>query len=225
MDRAAPAEYRLPLRAERAGIRSVEDDREDLTEALSRLGNYLGLVALIALLLGGLGVASAVHVFIKRKLDTIAVLRCLGATSPEVFAVYLLQAVVMGGIGSAIGALLGVGLQQVLPLLFRDLLPIDVRVVHSPSSILLGMGRGLWVAGMFAALPLLAVRRISPLMTLRRDVEPGRARRDATDWLSMGCSPPAWCAVGIQVGSLREGVVFSAGIGVACSSSGSRPGG
>jgi putative ABC transport system permease protein len=208
--------YREPLRAERAGIRSVEDDREDLTNALSRLGNYLGLVALIALLLGGLGVASAVHVFIKRKMDTIAVLRCLGATSHEVFAVYLLQAVAMGAIGSAIGAVLGVGLQLLLPLLFRDLLPVDVRVGLSPGSILLGMSLGLWVAGMFAALPLLAVRRISPLMTLRRDVEPGRVRRDWIDRLSIALL--ALSVVGlsvIQVGDLRDGVVFSAGIGFA----------
>ncbi|PYP39705.1 MAG: hypothetical protein DMD43_10290 [Gemmatimonadetes bacterium] len=140
-------------------MRTVEDDRADLTAALSRLGNYLGLVALVALLLGGLGVASAVHVFIKRKLDTIAVLRCLGATSLEVFTVYLLQALVMGAIGSGVGALLGVGLQQVLPMLFRGLLPVDVRVAPSPRSILLGTGLGLWVAGIFAALPLVAIRR------------------------------------------------------------------
>lgn len=208
--------YRQPLRAERAGISSVEDDREDLTEALSRLGNYLGLVALIALLLGGLGVASAVHVFIKRKMDTIAVLRCLGATSHEVFAVYLLQALVMGGIGSAIGAVLGVGLQQVLPLLFRDLLPIDVRVVPSARSILLGMSLGLWVAGMFAALPLLSVRRVSPLMTLRRDVESGRVRRDWIDRLSVAVLGLSVVALaGIQVGNLRDGLVFAAGIGLA----------
>ena len=115
--------YRNPLRPERVGIRTVEDDRENLSDALSRLGNYLGLVALVALLLGGLGVGSAVHVFIKRKLDTIAVLRCLGATSLEVFAVYLLQALAMGAFGSAIGAVLGIGLQQVLPMLFEGLLP------------------------------------------------------------------------------------------------------
>ena len=105
---AAPAQVPLPLRAERAGDPDAwRTTGEDLTDALSRLGNYLGLVALIALLLGGLGVASAVHVFIKRKMDTIAVLRCLGATSHEVFAMYLLQALVMGGIGSAIGAVAG----------------------------------------------------------------------------------------------------------------------
>ncbi len=212
---AIAKQYRNPLRELRVGIRTVEEDREDLTNALSRLGNYLGLVALVALLLGGLGVASAVNVFIKRKLDTIAVLRCLGATSGEVFTVYLLQALVMGGIGSAIGAACGVALQQLLPLLFTGLLPVDVRVVPSPRSILLGTGLGLWVAGMFAALPLLSVRRVSPLMTLRRDVEPlpGRDRLARFSVLLIAASVVALAA--IQVGRLRDGAVFAAAIGVA----------
>lgn len=208
--------YRSPLRTERAAIRTVEEDREDLSDALSRLGNYLGLVALVALLLGGLGVGSAVHVFIKRKLDTIAVLRCLGATSLEVFAVYLLQALAMGAIGSAIGAALGIGLQQVLPVLFEGLLPVDVRVVPSPRAIGLGLGLGLWVAGMFAALPLLAVRRVSPLMTLRRDYEPARGRRDRLSWLvGLILALSVVLLAAIQVGDLRDGAIFGAAIGLA----------
>jgi putative ABC transport system permease protein len=210
------AKYRKPLRAERVRVRTVEDDRADLTNALSRLGNYLGLVALVALLLGGLGVASAVHVFIKRKLDTIAVLRCLGATSRQVFAVYLLQAVVMGAIGSVIGALIGVGLQQVLPALFRGLLPLDVRVAPSPRSILLGTGLGLWVAAIFAALPLVAIRRISPLVTLRRDVEPRPGRRDRLAWLAALLLAASVVGLSsIQVGRLRDGLFFSLAVGVA----------
>ncbi|HLB55200.1 MAG TPA: ABC transporter permease, partial [Gemmatimonadales bacterium] len=175
---AIARKYRPLLREQRVGIRTVEEDQENLTEALTRLGNYLGLVALVALLLGGLGVASAVNVFIKRKLDTIAVLRCLGAGSGRVLAIYLLVATTLAGIGSGLGAGIGVALQQLLPLLFRGLLPVDVRVVPSAGSILLGTGLGVWVAGMFAALPLLGIRRVSPLRTLRRDVEPvpGRDR-------------------------------------------------
>ena len=208
--------YRNPLREIRVGIRTVEEDRADLTDALTRLGNYLGLVALVALLLGGLGVASAVNVFIKRKLDTIAILRCLGATSREVFAVYLLQALAMAGLGSAIGALAGVGLQQLLPLLFQGLLPVDVRVVPSLRSVLLGTGLGLWVAGMFAALPLLGIRKVSPLMTLRRDVEPVRPRRDVlarATRILIAVSVVALAA--IQVGRLRDGAVFGAATGLA----------
>jgi putative ABC transport system permease protein len=89
---AISEKYRPILRPERTRIRSVEENRSDLTEALTQLSDYLGLVALIALLLGGMGVASAVHVFIRQKLDTIAVLRCLGAGTRQLFAIYLLQA-------------------------------------------------------------------------------------------------------------------------------------
>ena len=108
MPSSSPSSYRSTLRPERVRIRTVEDDRNNLTETLDRLGNYLGLVALIALLLGGLGVASAVSVFIRRKLDSIAVLRCLGATSGQVFSVYLLQAAGMGLLGSVVGVLGGI---------------------------------------------------------------------------------------------------------------------
>ncbi|HSR15024.1 MAG TPA: FtsX-like permease family protein, partial [Gemmatimonadales bacterium] len=208
--------YRPVLRPERVRIQSVEDNRDDLRDALTRLGNYLGLVALIALLLGGLGVASAVNVFIRQKLDTIAVLRCLGATAREVFTVYLLQAVVMGGLGSAIGAAFGVALQQVLPSVLQDLLPIDVRVAVAPRAILLGMGLGLWVAIIFALMPLLGIRRISPLVTLRRDFEPRPARRDPLRWLAaLGLSGSIAALAMVQVRSIREGAGFAVGIGLA----------
>ena len=213
---ALAKKYRPAMREQRVAIRTVEEDREDLTDALTRMGNFLGLVALVALLLGGLGVASATNVFIKRKLDTIAVLRCLGATGPEVFAVYLLQAVVMGAIGSALGAVAGVLLQQLLPLLFRGLLPVDVHVVPSPRSILLGTGLGLWVAGMFAAVPLLAVRRVSPLLVLRRDVDPaamGKDRLARAAWIPLALSVVGLAA--IQVGQLAPGLAFAIGIGLA----------
>jgi putative ABC transport system permease protein len=209
------ARYRNPLRPERIRIRTVEDDREDLTDALTRLGNYLGLVALVALLLGGLGVASAVHVFIKRKLDTIAVLRCLGATAGQVFSIYLLQALVMGGLGSALGAALGVLLQQALPLLFQDLLPVDVRVAPSARSILLGMGLGLWVAGIFAILPLITVRRVSPLVTLRREYEPPKRRRDLlTGIAALALAASVVALSAIQVEELLQGAIFAGGVGV-----------
>lgn len=208
--------YRPLLRPERVGIRSVADNRDDLRDTLTRMGNYLGLVALIALLLGGLGVASAVNVFIRQKLDTIAVLRCLGATARQVFAVYLWQAVAMGGLGSAIGAALGVALQQVLPALLADILPIDVQVGIAPGAIALGVGLGLWVATVFALLPLLTIRQVSPLVTLRRDFEPLPARRDPLRWLAaLALAVSVTLLAALQVRRLRDGVGFSAGIGLA----------
>ena len=170
--------YRPKLRAERVRIRTVDDDRNNLTETLERLASYLGLVALIALLLGGLGVASAVSVFIRRKLDSIAVLRCLGATSKQVFSVYLLQALAMGALGSVVGVLAGLAVQQLLPGLLREFLPVTVSARPSLRAVLLGLGIGLWVSAIFALLPLLQVRQVTPLAALRRDVEPGGTRRD-----------------------------------------------
>ncbi len=120
--------FRARFSADRVTLRTVEDDRARLTDTLGRLGRYLGLVALVALLLGGLGVASAVHVFVKRKLDTIAVLRCLGASGRKVMAVYLVQSAALGVVGSLAGAALGVLVQLALPKLLRDLLPVDVGI-------------------------------------------------------------------------------------------------
>jgi putative ABC transport system permease protein len=204
------------LSAERVTVRTVSDDERDLDETLDQLGRYLGLVALIALLLGGLGVASAVHVFIRRKIETIAILRCLGATSSQVLAVYLIQSAAMGFLGSACGAILGVGLQMGLPLIFADFLPVDVRFAISWPAVLLGIGTGLIVASIFALLPLLGVRRISPLVVLRRDFETARGR--TRDWWRL----PAYALMVVaiaglasfQAGNPVSGVVFTIAIGV-----------
>jgi len=204
------------LRAERMRIRTVADDRDNLTDGLTRLGNYLGLVALAALLLGGLGVASAVHVFIRQRLDTIAMLRCLGATSGQVFAIHLLQALAMGLLGSVLGALLGIGLQQAMPLVLSDFLPVNVRVLPSPRAITLGIALGVWTAGVYALLPLLAIREVSPLATLRRAADPPRRRRDPARLAAMGALGTSVVSLAaIQVGSWWQGLWFAIGIGFA----------
>ncbi|CAN5265169.1 ABC transporter permease [soil metagenome] len=159
------------LRAEGVRVRSAEDAERGLTEAIDQLRQFVGIVGMVALLLGGLGVASGVHAFVARKIDTAAVLRCLGASSGQVLSMYVSQAAIMGVIGAAIGAVLGVGVQMVLPTLATGLLPVDVTPRPEPRAILLGLGVGAWVALIFALRPLLALRHVSPLQTLRRDVD------------------------------------------------------
>ena len=206
--------YRNTLRPERVRIRTVEEDRNNLTETLDRLGNYLGLVALMALLLGGLGVASAVSVFIRRKLDSIAVLRCLGASSGQVFSVYLLQAVGMGLLGSVLGVLGGIVIQQLLPLVLRDFLPVAVSSAPSARAIGLGLVVGLWVSSIFALLPLLTVRRVPPLAALRRDVDPSPSRRDPLTLPTLGLLALSIVALtALQVGNWQTALYFSLGIG------------
>jgi putative ABC transport system permease protein len=208
--------WRPILNARSGGIRTAAEEERDLQQFLDQLRRYLGLVALVALLLGGIGVGSAVQVFIRRKRDAIAVLRCLGATSRQVFAVYLAQAIAMGLAGSALGVLLGMLLQQAMPLVFGQFLPLDVSVHPSPVAMLTGLGVGLWVASVFALLPLLEVRAVPPLAVLRQDVDQSAPRADRWTWLArlaLGLSVVA--LAGLQIGSPLRGLVFAAAAGAA----------
>ncbi len=208
------ATWRPKVNKERGRFRTAAEEEQDLQQSLERLGRYLGLVALIALLLGGIGVGSAVQVFLRRKRDGIAVLRCLGATSGQVFGIYLLQAAVMGLAGSALGVLLGLGLQFLMPAVFGAFIPLDVQVRPSLAAVLTGLGVGLWVAVIFALLPLLQVRAVPPLAVLRRDVDEG-ARRGFDGWSWLARALLALSVVGLaalQVRDLAQGAGFAAGV-------------
>jgi putative ABC transport system permease protein len=160
------------------GFDTAADQAENLAQVLESLGRFLGLVGLSALLLGGLGVASAVNVFVKEKRRTVAVLRCLGATQSTAFGAYLLQATSIGALGAVLGALLGVAIQAALPALLGSALPITVPFAVQWDVVSIGIAIGALVAFTFAQLPLLAVRGISPLRALRHDVDEPAFRFD-----------------------------------------------
>ncbi len=189
-----PSDVKSPLwvaplrpRFEAAGVRvqTVVENEMDITDAITTLARFLGVVGLIALLLGGIGVASGVNAFVQRKIDTVAVLRCLGASSAQVLTIYLVQAAALGLLGAAFGALLGVGIQFLMPQLLGDFLPVDVSVTLVPRALGLGLAIGVWVAVVFALRPLLVLRRISPLQAIRRDDAALAAsrRRDSATWV------------------------------------------
>lgn len=157
---------------------TAAEQGENLTRMLDTMSRFLGLVGLAALLLGGLGVATAVHVYIRSKRNVIAVLRCLGARPRTVFAAYLLQAGAMALAGAVIGVVLGLGVQALLPRVLGAMVPFDVPFAIDWWSVVAGLGIGLLVAVLFALVPLLAVRGISPLQALRLDYEPARRRVD-----------------------------------------------
>ena len=159
------------LRSQRVGFDTVEEIREDWNEGLTNLYRFLNLVGFIALLLGGVGIASAIHVYIKQRIETVAVLRCLGARSTPTFLVYLLQASAMGFIAACIGSAMGLGIQWLLPRLLAEFLPVAVEMRFMWGPVMLGLGIGLGVSTLFALLPLLSVKNISPLLTLRKTVE------------------------------------------------------
>jgi len=146
---------------------TVQERREEIGEAVGNLGKFLNLVGFIALLLGGIGVASSIHVYINQKISTASVLRCFGASSNQTMSVFLIQALVLGLAGSLTGTLLGIGIQYLLPSLVSDFLPVAVELSISWISIGLGLFTGTGVALVFALLPLLALRKASPLYALR----------------------------------------------------------
>jgi putative ABC transport system permease protein len=208
---------RIRLSSERVGIRTVTEDQRSLNNALGRLGRYLSLIGLVALLLGGLGVASAVRALMNKKMETIAVLRCLGATAGQIFGAYLLQAVALGLVGSVAGALIGVGLQWFLPRVMRGLLPVDVAFSPSPAAIAIGLALGAWVAGLFSLLPLLSIRDVPALAVLRRAFEaPERGRRDWRRLVAVLVLVLSIVGLSVlQAPSPGAGIAFAASIGVA----------
>jgi putative ABC transport system permease protein len=209
-------QYRPALRADRVSVRTVSEDQANLNDALGRLTGYLGLVGIIALLLGGIGVASAVVVFIRQRLDTIAVLRCLGATARAVFAISAAEAAGTGLAGGALGAGIGMLAQRLLPGLLASLLPVDVRPAVSIGAVATGVGAGLGVALIFAAIPLLAIRRVPPLAALRRNVEPERRRLDLWQLGAVAVLAASTVALAAhQVDSWRQGGIFAGGVAVA----------
>lgn len=149
------------------GFDDVAERQEEVGEAIVYLSNFLNLIGFIALLLGGIGVASSIFVYVRQKISTVAVLRCMGASSNQALAIYLIQATAMGFVGSLIGALSGTLIQLYLPVLVQDFIPVDIDLFISWTSIFIGLITGVLISILFALIPLLAVRKISPLFTLR----------------------------------------------------------
>lgn len=175
------------LRPAAMGYDTVEERKENLGRAFSTMTDFLNLVGFIALILGCIGVASAVHIYIKNKLSTVAVLRTLGASGKQAFIIYLLQISVMGLIGAVLGALLGSLLQKILPIILGEFLPLEnVSTDISMSAVFLGIITGVAVAILFALIPLLGIRKISPLRTLRASYEPDAGAKDPLRWLVIG---------------------------------------
>ncbi len=161
--------FRATLTKQDVQVRTVTQAEERAARATESLANFIGIVGMVALLLGGIGVASGVRSFVARKIDTVAIFRCLGASGNQVLAMYVAQAAVMGLLGAVLGAAAGVVIQFLLPMAFVGMLPVDVHVTAEPVAIISGILIGGWIALIFALRPLLALRNVSPLQTLRRD--------------------------------------------------------
>jgi putative ABC transport system permease protein len=170
---AAVRQLRDEGKSEPLGLRldTVEERKGDLGDSMTNLYRFLNLVGFIALLLGAIGIASAIQVHVRQRLDSVAVLRCLGTTAGQAFTIYLIQGAALGLAGVVAGAGLGILLQQFLPMAFADLLPIEVKFALDWLAVVRAAGLGFIICMLFALLPLLQVRSVSPLAVFRRDID------------------------------------------------------
>jgi putative ABC transport system permease protein len=151
-------------------VMTADELGKNIDNALVAADRFLSLVVFISLFLGAIGLASTLHVYVRQKLNTVAILRCLGASARESFGVYLCQTAALGVCGSVAGAILGIATQFLLPRLLQGFLPLHLNIFVAWQPVFTGMGAGFILCMVFTLLPLLAVRRVSPLVALRSNV-------------------------------------------------------
>jgi len=166
-----------------ADVDTVASRQQQLGRSFADLTRYLSLVAFVALLLGCVGVASAVNLYVREKLAAVAVLRCLGASGRQALLIYLVQTAGLGLVGAGLGAALGAAVQSLLPRVLGDFLPVAITVSVSWPAVGTGLATGLLMAILFALLPLLSIRRVSPLRVLRVAFEDDTAAPDPLRYL------------------------------------------
>jgi len=157
---------------------TIQMRKESTGRSFDDLTGFLSLVGFVALLLGCIGVSSAIQIYIREKLNSIAILRCLGVSSRQAFLIFLIQVAGIGLIGSVLGAAFGVLIQQLLPIILQDLLPVAVSNDLSVIAIVKGIALGVFISILFALLPLIGIHTISPLNTLRLSYEENDGRKN-----------------------------------------------
>lgn len=171
-DRTALADLRKAVSEKVPTGGYTSNDRYDpspqISRALDRLRQFLILIGLASLLVGGVGIANAVSTFIDKRMKVIATLRSLGASGSQIMGLFLVQLVIMSAIGIAIGLALGVAVPSIIDAFYGDLLPVRIDVEVSPMSLGLAALYGALVALLFALWPLGRAENV-PATVLFRD--------------------------------------------------------
>jgi putative ABC transport system permease protein len=193
--------------------RSFRATDDAIGEDFDRAENYLSMVGLVIVILGGIAVSSVTRVFILQKFRSIAVLKCVGARSRQIIAVYLLQVLALGLAGSVLGIGLARAAIAAIPLFLPPETPMlaDVQYGVTVSAAAQGMGVGALVSLLFSVVPLLQVRLVKPSLLLR-DETSSRRTYDWVRWTAMVLVGAALVALTAwQAASWRVGLIVCAG--------------
>ncbi len=155
-------------------VRDRRDPSPQISRTLERLRQFLTLVGLTALLVGGVGVANAVATYIDRRRKVIAAFKSLGATSSIIFGVHLLQVLLIAGIGVAVGVALGMLIPIALTAMLGNALPLKAEISLSARSLLTAAAYGFLVALLFTLWPLGRAEQVRAGVLFRDDVAPER---------------------------------------------------
>jgi len=198
-------------------FRSYKDMQSSLTDSIERMGQYLGALGVIALILGGIGVAMIIRTFMAQKLDTIAILNCMGASSRTILKVYLLQSLLLGLIGSFLGVTIGYALLYLMPAKLAGLLNVEIQPEFYWIPAVQSLCLGLLTTLIFCTWPLVRAVKTRPLRLFRRNFDeeeilPGSKRQRWVAGLLMAGG--LTLMVIWQAESIKRGVVFLLALGI-----------
>ncbi|MBV8864783.1 MAG: ABC transporter permease [Acidobacteriaceae bacterium] len=151
----------------------ISDYREGspaVGKALDNTTTFLSLVSLIALIVGSLGVAMAMYSHLQQHMDTIAVMKAVGARASQIMQIYLLQTLWLGAAGGLLGVAIGAVVQKSFPILIQRLFALLPAVPWDWSFSLQGLSLGVLATLLFTLPPLLSVRNVRPSLVFRRDM-------------------------------------------------------
>jgi putative ABC transport system permease protein len=203
---------RSDLASSFARVRSYKATEDDIGEDFTRAENYLSLVGLVIVILGGIGVSSVTRVFVQQKIKSIAILKCLGGRSGQLLTIYMTQVISLGFAGSAFGILLaGLAIAAIPSTLAAAATPgIDITYSLTVPAVVQGFGIGLLVSVLFSLVPLLEIRHVKPSLLLR--AEAMSRRPDLVQIVVVVGVVAGLLALTVwQAGSLRIGSVVAVG--------------
>lgn len=203
------------IRSHGYSYETVEGRKEGLGEGFHSIYRFFALLAFVSLILGCLGIASAVHIYAREKREEVAVLRCIGSSGWQAFNIFFIQVFIIGIAGSIIGSLLGVAIQHVIPIFLKGVVPFSISDIVSWKSLGMGLLIGAVISVLFSILPLVSIRFVPPLTVLRTELEGERhiSKFRITAILLIAIFPIgfAW----YQTNSVLTGLYFFIGLVVA----------